>query len=225
MGVQPRMRRQTHAVPERGPPQNTSVAPVTTTGLILGPLIAATGSAAGIGAWRAAVILAQIERQRRRSELTPQFEITCTVGAEAAGHADLRVILRGPDVLDTLDEVVIRILDERWKDHGARLTPGGPSAGDIAKHVWGPWEFNTGASDQVADNQTTHARPYSRNTGQDWDCFSPVPSAPPYWASGMTTQQWLRQYDGQSVRLMINCRLGDYRWELPYDVPVSASPR
>ena len=199
--------------------QGTNVPSMTTTGLILGLLIAAAGSAAGIGAWRAAAILAQIERQRRPSELTPQFEITCDVQATAAGHADLRVILRGPDTLDTLDEVTIRILDERWQDHGARVTPGGPSAEDIAKHVWGPWEFNTGASAQVADNQTTLARPYSRKTGRDWDCFSLVPSAPPYWASGMTAQQWLRHHDGQPIRLMVSCRLGDYRWELPYDVP------
>ena len=174
---------------------------MTTTGLILGLLIAATGSAAGIGAWRAAVILARIERQRRRSELTPQFEIICTVKADAAcAHADLHVILRGPDTLDRLDEVIIRILDERWQDHGARLTPAGPSAEDIAKHVWGPWEFNTGASAQVADNQTTLARP-SRSTGQDWDRLSLIPSAPPYWASGMTTQQWLRRHDEQPIRL------------------------
>jgi hypothetical protein len=194
---------------------------VTTTGLILGILIAAIGSAGSIGAWRAAVILARIERQRRRSELTPQFEITCVVNANAAGHADLHVILRGPDALDGLDEVIIRILDERWQDHAARLTVGGPSAEEIAKHVWGPWEFNTGASAQVADNQTTHSRSYSRNTGQDWDRLSLVPSAPPYWASGMTTQQWLRRHDGQPIRLMISCRLGEYRWELPYDVSIS----
>jgi hypothetical protein len=123
----------------------------------------------------------------------------------------------------TLAAHTTRILDERWQDHAARLTAGGPSAEEIAKHVWGPWEFNTGASAQVADNQTTHGRSYSRSTGQDWDRLSLVPSAPPYWASGMTTQQWLLRHDGQPIRLMISCRLGEYRWELPYDVPISTS--
>jgi hypothetical protein len=203
---------------------NANVHQVSTVGLVLGLVIATIGSVAGIGAWRAASILSQIERQRRRAELTPQFEIACTVYASAAGHADLRVILRGSDTLDGLDEVTIRILDERWQDHGARLTPGGPSADDIAKHIWGPWEFNTGASAQVADNRTTVPRSYTRTNGKDWDRLSLIPTAPPYWAA-MTQQQWLRRTDGQPLRLMITCRLGDYLWELTYDVPVTVEPR
>jgi hypothetical protein len=132
--------------------------------------------------------------------------------------------LCGPDTLDTLDEVTIRILDERWQDHGGRLTPGGPSADDIAKHIWGPWEFNTGASAQVADNRTAISRPYSRTSGKDWDHLSLIPTTPPYWAS-MTQQQWLRRTDGQPLRLLISCRLADYVWKLTYDVPVNVEPR
>ena len=191
--------------------------------LILGLGLAGVGSVGSFGAWRAAVILSRIERQRRRAELTPQFEITCTVDADAAGHAELRVILRGPDTLDGLDEVTIRILDERWLDHGARLTPGGPSAEDIAKHIWGSWEFNPGASAQVADNRTTLPQTYSRTTGKDWDRLSLIPTTPPHWSS-MTQRQWLRRTDGHPLRLMISCRLADYQWELPYDVPVKVNP-
>jgi len=192
---------------------------VNATALTLGLLIAAVAALAGIGSWRAAAILAQIEKARRRAELTPEFETTGS--AAHGGRAFLRVILRGPDTLDRLDEVVIRILDERWKDHSGQLTAGGPSAEDIAKHVWGPWEFDTGASAQVADNQTTLPRAYSRETGKDWDYLALIPSAPPYWATGMTQQQWLRRHDGQPVRLLLSCRLDDHRWELPYDVQVA----
>jgi hypothetical protein len=193
---------------------------VSATVLLLGVLIAAIAAVAAVGSWRAAALLTRIESQRRYSELTPQFEITATA---TGGHADLRVVLRGPDGLAGLDEVGIQILDERWKDHGVSVTAGGPSAEDLAKHVFGPWEFNTGASAQVAGNRATRPRAYSRKTGKDWDFLSLVPSAPPYWASGMTQQQWLRQYDGQPIRLMVSCRLGEYRWELPYDVRVEAT--
>jgi hypothetical protein len=188
-----------------------------TTDLVLGLLIAAVAAGAGTGSWRAAVILARIEEQRRRAELTPDFEITA---ATTGGRAELRIILRDPDTLDRLDEVVVRILDERWNDHGGRLTPGGPSAEDIAKHVWGPWEFNTGASAQVVDNRTTAPRSYSRETGNDWDRLGLIPTAPPFWAA-MTQQQWLRKQDGEPVRLLLSCRLGEYRWDLPYDAHVA----
>ena len=192
---------------------------MTAAGLILGLVIAAVGSVAGIGAWSAANILSQIERQRRRAKLTPQFEITCTVHASAAGHADLRVILRGPDTLDELDEVAIGILDERWQDHGSRLTRGGPSADDIAKHIWGAWEFNTGASAQVADNPDHCASVLLPDERQRLGLlFAGARTSPPYWAS-MTQQQSLRRTDGRPLRLVICCRLDDYMWELTYDVP------
>jgi hypothetical protein len=55
----------------------------------------------------------------------------------------------------------------------------------------------------VADNRTTWPRTYSRETGKDWDELALVPSAPPYWATGMTQQQWLMQHDGQPVRLLL----------------------
>jgi hypothetical protein len=195
--------------------------------LLAGLIIAGIAAIAALGSWRssatagrAADSLTRIENHRLRAELTPQFEISASSQLTSAGHADMHIILRGPDGLGHLDEVVVRILDERWHDHGGRPTPGGPSAEDIAKHVWGPWEFNTGASEQVADNRTSRSRAYSRETSQDWDRFSLVVTAPPYWATGRTQQQWLRQHAGQPLRLLLSCRLGDYRWELPYDVHV-----
>jgi hypothetical protein len=195
-----------------------TVWPVGTADLILGLVVAAVAAAAGTGSWRAAVILARIEEQRRRAELTPEFDITATT---TGGFAELRITLRGPDTLDRLDEVVVRILNERWTDHGGRLTAGGPSAEDIAKHVWGPWEFNTGASAQVSDNRTTVPRSYFRETGKDWDRLGLIPTSAPYWTA-LTQQQWLRQRDGEPVRLLLSCRLGEYRWELPCDVRVTS---
>ena len=35
--------------------------------------------------------------------------------------------------------------------------------------VWGPWEFNTNASVQIATNRVSQTRAYSRVTGKNWD--------------------------------------------------------
>lgn len=43
---------------------------------------------------------------------------------------------------------------------------------------------------------------YSRETGKDWDNLSLVVSALAVWVTG-TTQQLLRRYDGQPVRLLL----------------------
>ncbi len=65
--------------------------------------------AAGVAAWAAhqsrlsageanaaAKALVAIEQDRRHEELTPQFEITCTVKETADDKADLWVALTGP---------------------------------------------------------------------------------------------------------------------------------
>ncbi len=186
---------------------------------------AAVSAIAAAGSWRAALKannaagqLAAIERHRRRGELTPQFTITATIWATSPDTADLRVILSGPDELDWLDPVTIRIMDERWKDHGIRTLAGGPTPEQVAKIVYGPWEFNPGASAQVISNRETHPRRYERSTGQDWDLLGLQPARPPTWASSVTPQQWLQLFAGQPIRLLLTCHHGDYTWFLPYDV-------
>ena len=128
-------------------------------------------------------------------------------------------MLTGPHTLGHLDAVTITILDERWKDHGARITAGGPSAEEIAKVIWGPYEFNTGAGDEVADAWTTIARLYSRETGEGLGHSRPRPHRAPYWVTGQTQQQWLRHLSAFSDRC-----LDSQRWMLSYDVQVQDGP-
>jgi hypothetical protein len=109
----------------------------------------------------AASATAALDSQRRHDELTPEFDITIVVGESGAGdHAKMRVALTGPAGLDRLDEVIITILDEAGADHWAHGLPDKVSPEEARLFVWGPWEFNTGASAQVTDNKTTRARSY-----------------------------------------------------------------
>lgn len=87
------------------------------------------------------------------------------------------------------------MLERAW-----RPTTGGPSAEDIAKHVWGAMGVLI--------------------FGKDWDRLALLPSAPPYWAK-MTQQRWLLQHDGEPVRLLLSCRFRGYHWELPSGVHVT----
>lgn len=152
----------------------------------IGVVWAAVGAAGSVGAavvaaWAArqsknsaqeanaaAAALAAIERDRRRDELTPEFEITCTARDPDVDSATLFVKLT-PGRLEALDEVTITILDETGADHWAHGLPDGLTQEEAEAFVWGPWEFNTGASKQVVSNRTTVTRPYSLVTGKNWD--------------------------------------------------------
>jgi hypothetical protein len=103
----------------------------------------------------AAGTLAAIERDRRHDELCPGFEITCTIRDTAVTSADLHIALK-PSDLGRLDEVTVTILDERGADHWAHGLPEGVTQAEAEAFVWGPWEFNTGASEQVVSNRTTN---------------------------------------------------------------------
>lgn len=56
--------------------------------------------------------------------------------------------------------------------------------------VWGPWQFSTGASEQVASNRTTRPRAYSLTTGKNWDLDATLVAA---WA-GHSVQVLLQVY-------------------------------
>jgi len=159
-----------------------------------------------------------IEQDRRHEELTPEFEITCTVRKTASDSADLRVSLTGGS-LDYLDEVVITILDEAGRDHWARGLPDGVAQEEAEAFVWGPWEFSTGASSQVVSSRETTPRPYSRVSGKNWDLLSLTPTWPGHWMTGTSQDSWQKQYRDHPVRLLITCRRKGYEpWFVQRDV-------
>jgi hypothetical protein len=133
----------------------------------------------------------------------------------------LYVVLVGPQHLPGVHGVTIRIADEMWTDHGTTQIAGGPSAEEVAKIVWGPYEFNTSASGNVTDQRTSRERAYDRTTGKNWDKLPLLPSSRPRWAS-WTDQQWMNKYRGHPVRLVIECWYRHDTWVITRDVPVTA---
>jgi hypothetical protein len=154
---------------------------------------------------------AEVDEQHRHDELTPDFEITCAAGINGIDdNGELVVTLAGPDGLDRLDAVTIVILDEAGIDHWGHGLPAGLSQEDAHNFVWGPWEFNTGASAQVSDNRTTRPRPYSRADGRNWDRLSLTRTRPGHWMS-MAPDRWQQEREGP-IRLQITCQRGREQW-------------
>jgi len=168
----------------------------------------------------AASVTAALDSQRRHDELAPEFDINITAGENGVGdHAEMRVALTGSAGLDRLNEVTIAILDEAGVDRWAHGLPDKVSPEDARRFVWGPWEFNTGASAQVTDNRTTRPRPYSRPDGKNWDRLGLTRTRPGQWMGSMTPEQWRRQQAGP-VRLQITCARAGEQWVLLHEVQV-----
>ncbi len=66
----------------------------------------------------------------------------------------MRITLTGGGV-ERLDAVTVTILDDAVQDRWSRGLPAGVTQEEAEAFVWGPWEFNTGASKQVVSNRET----------------------------------------------------------------------
>lgn len=164
--------------------------------------------------------LTAIERERQHAELAPEFKITLTEGWQGIPYnGQLDVGLVGPVGLDYLDEVTIRILDEAGVDHWGRGLPTGVGEAEAARFIWGPWQFNVGASEDVSDNRTTKPRPYSRVNGKNWNRFSLVHTTPGHWMGAMDAERWQKEQPGP-LRLSITCCRHPYEpWIVLHEIP------
>ncbi len=160
---------------------------------VLGFLATGTGAVAAVGSWRssrnsdrAATTLAEIERNRWHSELTPQFDITCYRSADSPA-ATLRVTLTGPDGLDRVDSVEVTIRNNR------RLVPtpiaNGPSLEDLAAVIWGPLRFVPGVNGADRLGRAVPAFPIDR---QETVLRAMEESFPPHWNSDPSA--WRRDH-------------------------------
>jgi hypothetical protein len=162
---------------------------------------------AAVQANAAAESLASIERGRRHDEIAPVFDLKFT---ETGGDdASLRVTLTGGG-LERLDEVTFTILDEADKEHWSGRLPPRLTQEEAEAFVWGPWEFNTNASVQIATNRMSQTRAYSRVTGKNWYLLPLSRTQPGHWMSTYSQQQWQDDYEDHPVRLLITCRREGY---------------
>lgn len=149
----------------------------------------------------------------------PKFEIAGEERSSSGDSAILRVALK-PGRLERLDEVSVTILDETGSDHWAYGLPQGVTQEEAEAFVWGPWEFNTGASTQVVSNRTTRPRAYSLVTGRNWDRLGLRRTQPGRWMPD-NPEQWRKQQAGKPIRLLFTCRRDGYEpWTVLYEVHV-----
>lgn len=186
---------------------------------------ALVSAAAALGSWCAAVAsrktadrLAGIELERQHRELAPVFTLELNRDPGDSKLAHLLVTLV-PGGVETLDEVVLRILDSPGQNRRACGPPGGVSATDFERFVWSPWVLDEGASAQVLDPRTTKPRPYSREGGQEWNRLQLRQSRPGHWMTGMSEESWSAVV-GSAMRVQLNCKLAGHRdWTRLLEVP------
>jgi hypothetical protein len=196
--------------------------------LTISILTAAASLAAAIGAlgaWAAArrsnnsaATVADIERDRRHAEITPQFRYT---GRETTGErAELALTLDGPVDLDRLDSIEVSIRDDRHDRQGSRNGVG-PTDEEVAEIVWGPYRLTPGVDG--ADQLGRTLEPFALRRG-DGTRLSLSRSLPPAWSTGGTTE-WRREWAGTPVRLVLICRRDGYQpWTVPLEVDVIPLP-
>jgi hypothetical protein len=161
-----------------------------------------------------------IEQERRHDEKTPQFEITCTVKPDAPDSADLWVALVGGR-LERHAAVTVTILDEAGQDHWVRGLPSGVAEEEAQAFVWGPWEFNTGAGDQVVSNRQSQPRTLDRVNGKNWELLSLTHTRPGRWMTATSQEQWRKQWRSKPLRLLVTCGCEGYDpWFIQRDVEV-----
>lgn len=185
---------------------------------IIASCVAAVSAVAAFGSWRAAVAarrtadrLAGIELDRQHRELTPKFALEVNPDPNNSELAHLLVSLV-PGGVETLDEVIVTILDGPGQDRRASGPPRGVSASDFATFVWSPWVFDEGASAQVVDPRTTRPRPYARGSGRNWDRLQLRRSRPGSWMTSTSAASWSDEV-GSTMWVQLTCKLkGHNEW-------------
>jgi hypothetical protein len=198
---------------------------------IIGAVATVAAAVAATGSWVAArranetaSAIAAIERDRRHDEVSPGFDFTCTVRDKAPECADLRVELIGGR-LERHAAVTVTILDEAGQDDWIHGLPDGVTQEDAEGFVWGPWEFNTAASDNVVSNRQSKARPYSRMSGKNWDLLVLRATRPGRWMS-IGQDEWRKRWKDRPVRLLVTCLCDGYEpWFIQRDVKAERRPR
>lgn len=198
---------------------------------IVALLVGVVSAVAAIGSWTSTrrgnnqgaktleltASLTGIEQERRREELTPQFEITCKQTAE--DRAMLHITLTGPDGLAHLDEVTVTIRNDTHT-RGESQIAGGQSTAEIRQVVWGPYRLVPGVDEADANGRTVVVA--GKLFRGDWFPLALERTMPPSWWSDGA--RWRQEWSGKPVRLLLTCRQGDTRWDVPMEVGVKPGP-
>ncbi|WP_336319811.1 hypothetical protein [Streptomyces lavendofoliae] len=161
---------------------------------------------------RTASSVAQIERDRWHTEMAPQVGLRFD---DSRGYPELRVKFNGPAALMQVD-LILQIRDD--KEHRGSQLAGGPTAGQVAQVIWGPYRFRPGVDG---------AGPLGRATApalllhRAETRFALEPTVPPSWYA--SAQQWREDHDGETLRLWVQCRAEGHKpWLLSADLRTTA---
>lgn len=188
---------------------------------------AVAAAIAAIGSWLAArkanntsATIAAIERHRRHDELTPEFDIACTIGSLDSGEAYLHVELSGGR-FDRYDNVTISTQDNFGRPYMVPNPPIGLDPTEEANPVWGPWEFKENAGHRIVSKRQTRPQSYSRSSGKNWDALPLRRTQPTAWMTNTTPEKWRERWDGWPLRILVTCdRDGNEPWLIQRDVAV-----
>jgi hypothetical protein len=154
-----------------------------------------------------AAVTANLDTDRRHSELTPLLRIECEPGGQGV---QMTVTFRGPAELQRLDELAIRIRnDHAWRGQGSSIA-GGPTPEQAAAHVWGPLRFAPGSAPRGGTGPDEHGRTSIARgvpVGESV-MFVMEPTRPPKWSASSLTD-WQRQM-WTLLRLELTCRAPEW---------------
>jgi hypothetical protein len=168
----------------------------------------------------AAELMANIERERRHTELTPQLRVTCRHLNPGVDGLRMRVALLGPPGLDQLAKLTVRIRDDHHRRGEGTSLAGGPTREQIQRQIWGPYRLSPGVG---PDN----AQPDPTGRSIVYDGILPVgeelpfplePTRPPSWSTGATPASWLHDI-GTVIRVEFLAEHALYgTWRLPAEI-------
>lgn len=189
---------------------------------VVGGWVAYQARSAAAEANAAAKTMAQIERDRRHTELCPRLRVSCEPWAPGSDHLRLRVALLGPPGLDRLDTLRVTIRDDRRRRDEGSLWMDGRTREDLERQIWGPYRFMpyTGPDGAQAD-ATGRVTAYEEvlPVGEELR-FELEHTVPPHWAQGTSPEDWQRQR-GTIIRITFDAQHTTHdSWTLPVEIDV-----
>lgn len=179
-------------------------------------------------ATQAATKLAEIESQRRHSELCPRLRITCQPLNSGSDILRMQVALVGPPGLDRIDMLTVTIRNDNFLrgEDPVLEHMGGPTQEDVKRHIWGPYRFTprVGPTNDAPADSTGRTVLYRSGLpfGEDLS-FQLEHTFPGSWMR-MGQDDWLRQ-QGTVIRLALTAEHTEHgKWYLPCEIDTANLP-
>jgi hypothetical protein len=161
----------------------------------------------------AATALTAIERDRRRSELTPRFRVSCEPGID---DLTLHVMLLGPPDLHRLENLTVTIRPGEAGTRPYRFTPPkGPSSSPAAAGLSGATRLRL----VMAGHEVSRAGPLPVGEGLTFR-LKPNPIRRRRAEHGRTDRQ-----EWRFIRLLLDAQIDDdWWWTLPCEIDTGEGP-